>query len=215
MLKNQEISGKLEQIRSVVTAYVYQNMNDNFKTNMYTPKGSEASFSTNGGSKVKFTSYKDYMERYVFVETQGEVNGKSFQFNFCSSMSNYGIGTVFSGKYGIAFWNVGDDEREPIIKPFRNILGRKSYLFAGKAIDEILPLIEQFYNDIKTITPDEETKEYLKQQENTSVSIKAQEKSSTSKKENLEELKKELLGIQSFPESLDDDELIEEQSLKR
>ena len=144
MLNNKEIADKLEQIKSTVTSYVYENMDDEFQANMYNQEGSRATLRTTGGSKVKFTSYRGYMERYVFVETEGQVMDKPFEFNFRSSMSDYGTGTIFSGKYGIAFWNVGDDEREPIIKPFRNILGRKMYLFANKAIDEILPLIEQF-----------------------------------------------------------------------
>lgn len=214
MLNNKEIAEKLEQIKSAVTSYVYENMNDEFKTNMYNQEGSRATLKTAEGSKVKFTSYKGYTEQYVFVETEGQVMDKPFEFNFCSSMSDYGTGTIFSENYGIAFWNVGDDKREPIIKPFRNILGRKVYLFANKAIDEILPLIEQFSKDIKTITPVEETKAYLKKQEDSSAETETQEKSIASELKDLENLKTELLGLYSFPESLDSDELSENNHLE-
>lgn len=216
ILNNKEIADKLEQIKRTVTSYVYENMNDEFQLNMYLKKeGSKATFRTTEGSKVKFRSYKVFLERYVFVETEGKVMDKPFEFNFRSSASDYGTGTIFSGEYGIAFWDVGNEEKEPIIKPFRNILGRKSYLFASKAIDEILPLIEEFSKDIKTITLDEKDKVYLKQQEDINNQTETQEKSITSEKKDLEKLKLELLDLDSFSKPLDNDELTEEPSFRR
>ncbi len=165
MVNNQEIAEKLEQIKSEVTSYIYENMNEDFQGKMNSPEGAEATFTTENGSEVQFTSFQDFIERFVVVETTGKVLDKPFEFNFRSSMMDYGCGTIFSGKYGIAFWNVGNDEMKPTIKPFKKFLGRKSFHFADKAFSEILPLLEEFTRDIKTIQPMEGTKQFLIKQE--------------------------------------------------
>lgn len=133
MINNKEIAEQLEQIQRVVTSYIHQNMNRDFQFDMYSQRGSHATFTTEAGSKVDFTSYRDFMERFLFVEIEGQTNQKPFQFNFRSSMGDYGTGTVFRGNYGIAFWNVGDDEREPTIRPFKKIFGIKSYKLGKKS----------------------------------------------------------------------------------
>ena len=131
MIKNSEIASKVEQIKSTVTSYVYANMNDEFKDKMYSQNGSHAAFKTASGLDVEFGSYRIGMDRYAYVLAKGQLNGTPIQFDFESSMFDYGTGSISSGIFGIAFWNVGSDEVEPPVNPYIDNRGRKVYLFAG------------------------------------------------------------------------------------
>lgn len=202
MLKNNEIACRLEEINSIVSAYVYEKMNDEFKESMYSQRGSHAAFKTAAGLAVGFTSYREFIERHVCVGVNGRVNGKTLQINFDSSLIDYGMGTIYYGNYGIAFWNVGDDQVEPIIKPFIDIGGVRFFIFANKAIDVIAPLLEQISEDIKTISPDLDTKMHLRHQDDVSVSYAddVPEVSRTSKiRESLEDLREDILDIWGDP----------------
>lgn len=164
MVKEKQILEKSIGIRRFIMSYVIENMKYNFIKNMSLEIGSTAIFITAKGLKVKFESHGyDGFEQFVSVETEGRVNNKSFCFND-SSYIDYHFDetikiTILSDNYGI---DLKVDKKDTIIKPFRNILGRKVYLFANNAINEILPLIEEFSKDIETITPDEKTKLYIK-----------------------------------------------------
>ncbi len=166
MENNKQIAAKIEETRLVVTSYVYQNMNEDFKWGMCSPNGSKATFITAKGAKVEFTSCGG-MDPYVHVGAKSQINGIPFQFNYCSSIFNYGTGTIVAGKYGFVFQNVGDEDKEPTIKPFRKILGKPIFFRAEKAFEMVCPLLEQFSDDMKTIAPDEKTEKYLNQPENT------------------------------------------------
>ena len=80
---------------------------------------------------------------------------------------------------GILFLN-DSDKRRSKVKSFKKCFWGKSYRLAGKVYDKILPIIEQLSEDIKTITPDEITKAYLKPQKDVNRFAEYAETASTS-----------------------------------
>lgn len=218
MSSNLEIREKLKQIKSVVQLYVWKNMNADFMNRRNSLAGNKATFSTEDGLQVKFSAYRDLMEKmdYVDIEVLGQKNDKPFEFKLIScyhiskATSIYCDVMVTNGEYGISFKNVESEKRILKIKPFKNILGKKIHLFSNNAIDQILPLIDQLSEDIKTIMPDDETKVYLEQKENVSENLETQARVAL-EKENQENLEEELIEVCSFP----DDDILEEESFKK
>lgn len=164
MLNSQEIVKTLKQIRSAVLSNIYRNLDYiTFKVKEFSPEGCTVTFTTNEGSRVKYETHEGIKNCHALIEIEGQVVGKPFRISFHSNMGEPFNGTVLVGGYGIAFWHVSDMDREPIIIPCRNILGKAVPICSNKSIEGIQSLIGSMPGDIETMTPaDEETKSYLK-----------------------------------------------------
>lgn len=169
MLNIKKTAKKLEQLEYVVLNRIYDYIGLELIYYMHNQEKSIAKFKTAEGLKIqiKFERIeKGYgklrFKRYEYVDIEGQIDNEPFDLHFCNYSDDKSTDTIFSGKYGIDFWNKKDDKKKTIIKPFIKIGDKKVYLFTNKVINKILPLVEKALKDIKTIAMDEETAAYLK-----------------------------------------------------
>lgn len=160
-------------------------------------------FLANSGTSVSFTTDKDRDVKFISL-------GYNLFWPLCKIIvtdSKSGIilleckngeGTVSDGQYGLDY-HVCLYRDACLVRPFRIVLGKKVYLFADKAIDEMETLIKELAEDIKTIRPHKETETHLKGQHDSIKEVGEEptikEESISSKRSNLENLRTELISL--------------------
>ncbi|MCI8394123.1 MAG: hypothetical protein HFH86_01400 [Bacilli bacterium] len=190
MLNKNEISERIIQIYAMVKSYIQENMTDTFKIYMYNAKGSTATFKTEKGNFIRFTARNNPTGQLIEVYSKGKINTKPFEFEFKNAKDNPGSGSLILGSYKINFSNIENEKKEISVNPIKNILGLQ--LTNRELQDKINSLTESLLEDIKTMTPTEESKEYLKQKLSSNDSLNHQTTSPMSKREKFYHLKEQL-----------------------